>query len=49
MGYVDLRSKTLTWLGEAVDAATRDGLHTRMLLLGRGWTLGAFMARTGMY
>ncbi|SOZ18491.1 conserved hypothetical protein [Cupriavidus taiwanensis] len=49
MGYVDLRSKTLTWLGNAVDAATRDGLHTRMLLLGRGWTLEAFMARTGMY
>lgn len=49
MGYVDLRSKTLTWLGDDVDAATRDGLHTRMLLLGRGWTLEAFMARTGMY
>lgn len=49
MGYVDLRSKTLTWLGEAVDAATREALHTRMLLLGRGWTLDAFMARTGMY
>lgn len=49
MGYVDLRGKTLTWLGDAVDAATRDGLHTRMLLLGRGWTLEAFMARTGMY
>ncbi|SPA55540.1 N-acetyltransferase [Cupriavidus taiwanensis] len=49
MGYVDLRSKTLTWLGGDVDAATRDGLHTRMLLLGRGWTLEAFMARTGMY
>ncbi|SPK76705.1 conserved protein of unknown function (plasmid) [Cupriavidus taiwanensis] len=49
MGFVDLRGKTLTWLGDAVDAATREGLHTRMLLLGRGWTLDAFMARTGMY
>ncbi|NOV24713.1 N-acetyltransferase [Cupriavidus necator] len=49
MGYVDLRGKTLTWLGDAVDQATREGLHTRMLLLGRGWTLEAFMARTGMY
>ncbi|CAJ97034.1 N-acetyltransferase [Cupriavidus necator] len=49
MGYVDLRHKTLTWLGQAVDAPVREGLHTRMLLLGRGWTLDAFMARTGMY
>ncbi|KUE88565.1 hypothetical protein ASL20_12450 [Cupriavidus necator] len=49
MGYVDLRHKTLTWLGQAVDAPVREGLHTRMLLLGRGWTLDTFMARTGMY
>ncbi|WP_018308662.1 hypothetical protein [Cupriavidus sp. UYPR2.512] len=49
MGYVDLRHKTLSWLGQAVDAPVREGLHTRMLLLGRGWTLDAFMARTGMY
>ncbi|MGH8790054.1 MAG: N-acetyltransferase [Cupriavidus necator] len=49
MGYVDLRHKTLTWLGQAVDAPVREGLHTRMLLLGHGWTLDAFMARTGMY
>ncbi|MGX6570626.1 N-acetyltransferase [Cupriavidus necator] len=49
MGYVDLRHETLTWLGQAVDAPVREGLHTRMLLLGRGWTLDTFMARTGMY
>lgn len=49
MGYVDLRHKTLTWLGRDVGAQVRDCLHTRMLLLGRGWTLDAFMARTGMY
>ncbi|AGW94821.1 MULTISPECIES: hypothetical protein [Cupriavidus] len=48
-GYVDLRHKTLTWLGETVSAGVRDGLHTRMLLLGQGWTLQAFMDRTGMY
>lgn len=48
-GYVDLRHKTLTWLGEAVSPREREGLHTRRLLLGREWTLQAFMARTGMY
>lgn len=48
-GYVDLRQKTLTWLGETVSPREREGLHTRRLLLGRGCTLQAFMARTGMY
>ncbi|MCY1221982.1 hypothetical protein D9M68_493370 [compost metagenome] len=48
-GYVDLRQKTLTWLGETVSPQERDGLHTRRLLLGRGWTLQEFTARTGMY
>ena len=48
-GYVDLRQKTLTWLAETVSPREREDLHTRRLLLGRGWTLQAFMARTGMY
>ncbi|MFJ4290513.1 N-acetyltransferase [Cupriavidus sp. NPDC089707] len=48
-GYVDLRHKTLTWLGETVSPQEQEGLHTRRLLLGRGWTLQTFKARTGMY
>ncbi|CAG9187186.1 N-acetyltransferase [Cupriavidus pinatubonensis] len=48
-GYVDLRYKTLTHLGEHLSAAVKDNLHTRMLLLGHGWTLGRFKEATGMY
>ncbi|MBV8272071.1 MAG: N-acetyltransferase [Cupriavidus sp.] len=47
-GYVDLRSKTLTYLGDAVSENVRDDLHTRMFLLGRGWTLTSFAEATGM-
>ncbi|CAG2157154.1 N-acetyltransferase [Cupriavidus numazuensis] len=49
LGYVDLRYKTLTYLGEQVSAVVKDDLHTRMLLLGHGWTLGRFREATGMY
>lgn len=49
LGYVDLRCKTLTYLGERVSAAVMDDLHTRMVLLGHGWTLGRFKEATGMY
>lgn len=46
--YVDLRQKTLTHLGPAVSEAVLGDLHTRMLLLGEGWTLARFCAATGM-
>lgn len=46
--YVDLRNKSLRALGRQVDPATRDDLHTRMLLLGKGWELGRLAACTGM-
>ncbi len=49
LGYVDLRCKTLTYLGEQVSTAVQDDLHTRMLLLGHGWSLGRFREATGMY
>lgn len=37
--YVDLRRRALRHLGAQVDPAQRDDLHTRLLLLGRGWTV----------
>lgn len=48
LGYVDLRDKTLRYLGRDVSAQVRDDLHTRMILLGRGWSMEAFAATTGM-
>ena len=45
LGYVDLRRKRLSYLGRAVDAAVLGDLHTRMVLLGRGWTLGGTCRR----
>lgn len=48
LGYVDLRRKRLSYLGRAVDAAVLGDLHTRMVLLGRGWTLERHMQATGM-
>jgi hypothetical protein len=48
LGFVDLRNKTLRYLGPEVPARVLDELHTRMLLLGQGWTLDRFAAATGM-
>jgi hypothetical protein len=48
LGHVDLRNKNLTYLGSEVSPQVLGELHTRMLLLGRGWTLGKFTAATGM-
>jgi GNAT superfamily N-acetyltransferase len=41
-GFVDLRHKRLSYLGHEVAAATLAELHTRMFLLGDGWTLARF-------
>lgn len=46
--HVDLRDKRLAWLGTQVSPETLSALHTRMLLLGRGWTLQALADATGM-
>lgn len=48
LGYVDLRRKRLTYLGRDVSAGVLGDLHTRMILLGRGWTLDRHMRMTGM-
>ncbi|MGY8525400.1 N-acetyltransferase [Paracidovorax citrulli] len=47
-GYVELRDKQLHWLGADVPAAVLDDLHTRMVLLGRGWSVERLAATTGM-
>lgn len=47
-GYVELRDKALRDLGPQVSETVRDDLHTRMVLLGRGWTMAALGAATGM-
>lgn len=48
LGYVELRDKALRYLGPAVTPAVLDDLHTRMILLGRGWTLDTLAGATGM-
>jgi len=48
LGYVEVRRKRLTYLGPEITPAQRADLHTRMVLLGRGWTLSGYMAATGM-
>lgn len=46
--YVDLRDKTLRYLGCRIDSATLDDLHTRMVLLGKGWDVERLARSTGM-
>ena len=38
-GYVDLRDKAVTYLGQDVEPPVLDDLLVRMVLLGEGWTL----------
>jgi hypothetical protein len=46
--YVDLRNKSLSCLGRQVDNATLENLHTRMILMGRGWNLNELAAAARM-
>ena len=48
LGHVDLRDKKLRYLGRDVPPPVLEDLHTRMLLLGSGWTVDRFSAATGM-
>ncbi|KAG1241600.1 hypothetical protein G6F65_023426 [Rhizopus arrhizus] len=48
LGHVDLRRKQLRYLGADVRSEVLEDLHTRMFLLGRGWTLPEYMQATGM-
>lgn len=46
--YVRLRDKTLSHLGTDICTQVREDLHTRMILLGRQWTLQNFGEVAGM-
>lgn len=48
LGYVDLRDKRMRFLGRHVSDAVRDDLHTRMLLLGRGWSVDRMASLAGI-
>ncbi|MES2362759.1 MAG: N-acetyltransferase [Pseudomonadota bacterium] len=48
LGYVELRDKAITYLGREVSQVVLDSLHTRMLLLGKDWTVGRLSEATGM-
>lgn len=47
-GFVDLREKRLSYLGDEVDDDTLSQLHTRMFMLGAGWTFERFSSETRM-
>lgn len=47
-GYVDVRRKTLTHLGPQVAETVLHDLHTRMVLLGRGWTWDTLAGAAGI-
>lgn len=46
--YVDLRDKKLRHLGQQIDSRTQQDLHTRMILLGKGWDSDRLSECTGM-
>lgn len=46
--YVDLRDKKLRHLGRQVDNRTQQDLHTRMIMLGKGWDDDRLAECTGM-
>ena len=49
-GYVDLRHKRLQALGRALDGPQqREDLHTRCLLLGRGWSWAGLARHAGLH
>lgn len=46
--FVDLRDRVLRCLGPRVSDEVHDDLHTRMVLLGRGWSVERLVAEIGM-
>lgn len=47
LGFVDLRDKVLRFLGTEVEPAVLEDFHTRMVLLGDGWSFERLQAATG--
>lgn len=48
LGYIDVRDKSLRYLGKEVSQPAHDDLHTRMMLLGGDWNIERLAERTGM-
>lgn len=48
LGYVDVRDKTPRYLGRRVIRTVLNDLHTRMLLLGTGWSVDRLVEAAGM-
>lgn len=48
LAFVDLRDKTLRYLGSQVNDETLGSLHTRMILMGCGWNLNALTSALKM-
>ncbi len=46
--YVELRDKALACLGRQIDGQTLEDLHTRMILLGKGWSEERLAMKAGM-
>lgn len=46
--YVELRDRRLRCLGDTVEPRVEQDLHTRMILLGRGWDRARLSEATGM-
>lgn len=46
--YVELRDKTLRYLGTEISDRVREDLHTRMILLGKNWNRHRLAATIGM-
>lgn len=46
--FVELRAKQLRCLGHQVDSRVRHDLHTRIVMLGRGWDVARLAQSTGM-
>lgn len=46
--YVELRAKQLRCLGRQVHNRVRQDLHTRIVMLGRGWDVDRMVQSTGM-
>lgn len=47
LGFVQLRDKSLHWLGPQVTPQQLEDFHTRMVMLGAGWTFERFFDSTG--
>lgn len=48
LGYVALESKELSYLGSRIDPERLSDFHTRMVLLGREWTIERLAGVTGL-